>query len=342
MSAQASKTGPSPDRILQLGLGFWGSKALLSAVELGLFTELGKGPIDLNTISKRLGLHPRGAADFLDALVSLGMLEREDGLYANSTETGAFLDRSNSSYVGGILEMANTRLYPAWGSLTEALRTGEPQNEVKNGPNLFQQLYSDPARLRGFAAAMTGVSKGTAHALAAKFPWRDYRTFADIGCAQGGVPVVLAQSHAHLSGIGFDLAQLQPIFEEYVAAAGLQDRLRFQPGDMMAGALPDADVLIFGHILHDWDLERKRAILEKAYGALRPGGAIIVYDSMIDDGRRLNTFGLLMSLNMLVETPGGFDYTGSDCAGWLRDAGFTQIGIEPLVGPHSMAVGIKP
>ncbi len=251
----------APDKILQLGLGFWGSKALLSAVELGVFTELRQAPLDGESLRARLGLHPRGAQDFFDALVALGMLQRELGLYRNTPESAVFLDRNKPSYIGGLLEMANARLYPSWGDLTSALKTGQPQNESKQAEDTFAELYSNPARLKQFLAAMTGISMGAARSLAQQFPWESFQTFIDVGGAQGCVSVQLALAHPHL---------------------------------------PKADVLIMGHILHDWDLEQKRNLIAKAYAALPPGGALVIYDAIIDDERRRNAFGLLMSLNMLV------------------------------------------
>jgi len=341
MSAATSITHQTPDRILQLGLGFWGSKTLLSAIELGLFTTLGEGSLNVQELSQNLQLHPRGARDFLDALVALGMLRRDDGRYSNSPETRLFLDRSQPSYLGGILEMANSRLYPFWGSLTDALRTGLPQNEASRGQDLFAELYADPDRLRQFLSAMSGISMGAARAIAAKFPWSEYKTFVDVGCAQGCLPVQVALSNPHIQGKGFDLAPVKPIFEEYAAKFGLTDRLHFQPGSFFNDPLPSADVIVMGHILHDWDLGTKQMLLRKAYDALPDGGALVVYEALIDDDRRENAFGLLMSLNMLIETPGGFDYTGADCREWMRQAGFRESRVEHLVGPDSMVVGIK-
>jgi hypothetical protein len=327
---------------MQLGLGFWASKTLLSAVELGFFTELAKGPMTAEAIGKRLSLHPRGLRDFLDALVSLRVLERDaQGYYANTPDADMFLDRSKPSYIGGMLEMANARLYPFWGSLTEALRTGQPQNEAKSGSNFFEALYADPERLEVFLSAMTGLSLGAARAIAEKFPWGDYRTFIDIGGAQGAVPVQVALAHPHLTGGSFDLPAVGPVFEKYVSRHGLSDRLRFYAGDFFNDRLPSADVLVMGHILHDWDMEEKRMLLKKAYDALPAGGALIVYEALIDDDRRENTTGLLMSLNMLIETPGGFDYTGADCSRWMCEAGFRATRVEHLVGPDSMVIGIK-
>ena len=339
--AAAAQPQPTPDGILQLGLAFWGSKTLLSAIELGVFETLTAGPAQADELRARLGLHERSARDFFDALVALGMLRRDDGLYANTPETDVFLDPAKPSYVGGILEMANARLFGFWDSLTEGLRTGLPQNEAKAGGDFFEVLYSDPARLREFAKAMSGISAGAAHAIAAKFPWERYGSVIDIGCAEGCVPVQIALAHDHVTGGGFDLPPVRPLFDEYVAGAGLGERLRFYEGDFFADELPSADVLVMGHILHDWDIDEKRALIQKAHTALPDGGALIVYESIIDDGRRENAFGLLMSLNMLIETPGGFDYTGADCCGWLEDAGFRDTRVEHLVGPDSMVIGVK-
>jgi O-methyltransferase domain/Dimerisation domain len=332
----------TPEPILQLGLAFWGSKTLLSAVELGLFTHLAGGPRDAKTVALELELHPKSVRDFLDALVSLGMLERDGEHYRNAACTELFLDRNKPSYVGGLLEMANARLYPFWGSLTEGLRTGHPQNEAKVGENFFTALYQDADQLEQFLHAMTGISMGDAHAIAQKFPWDRYKTVIDIGAAEGCVLVQVAQRHPHLSGGGFDLPAVAPIFEKYVGSFGLGGRLHFYPGDFFAEPLPSADVLIMGHILHDWSLDEKLMLLRKAYEALPVGGALIVYESIIDDERRANTFGLLMSLNMLIETQDGFDYTGADCQSWMSDVGFRSTYVEPLAGPDSMVVGIKP
>ena len=335
-------THPTPERILQTGLAFWPAKTLLSAIELGVFTELARGAEGFDALSGRLGLHPRSARDFLDTLVALGFLQRTGDRYANTAETDFFLDRHKPSYVGGILEMANARLYPFWAHLTEALRTGQPQNEVRTaGPGLFEALYADPARLKQFLAAMTGISHGANMTIARAFPWKDHHTFVDVGTAQGDLAAQIALANPHLRGMGFDLPEVAPIFEEYVAALGVADRLTFAPGSFFERDLPKADVVLMGHILHDWDLPTKKMLIRKAFDAVPAGGALIVYEAIIDDDRSKNAFGLMMSLNMLIETPGGFDYTGADCSGWMREAGFSATRVEPLVGPDSMVIGIK-
>lgn len=338
----APVSAPSPEHILQIGMGFWAAKTLLSAVEMEVFTELAKHSLDLEELSGRLGLHPRAARDFFDALVALGLLERTDGTYSNTPSTDLFLDRKKPTYIGGILEMANLRLYGHWGKLTTALRTGEPQSEA--GPNsteAFSAIYADPARLKNFLAAMTGISRGANLTIAAKFPWSKYRTVVDAGPAQGDLLTQVALKNQHLLGIGFDLPEVGPVFEEYVEVHGLSSRVQFQAGSFFTDPLPKADVIMMGHILHDWDLDEKRMLIAKAYDALPEGGALLAYDAIIDDDRSKNAFGLLMSLNMLIETPGGFDYTGADCIGWMKEAGFKEVHMEHLVGPDSMVVGIK-
>jgi hypothetical protein len=333
---------PRPDQILQIGMGFWASKILLSAVELELFTELARRPGTVPELSARLGLHPRSARDFLDALLALGFLERREGTYSNTPSTDVFLDKQKPSYIGGILEMANNRLYGHWAFLTTALKTGERQNEVRGGAeNPFLALYADPARLRGFLRAMTGVSHGGNLAIARKFPWAQYKTAVDVGTAQGDLITQVALANPHIAGIGFDLPPVAPIFRDYVQEKGVQDRVQFQPGSFWEMPIPSADVVMMGHILHDWNLDEKKMLIGKAHAALPAGGALIVYESIIDDDRSKNAFGLMMSLNMLIETPGGFDYSGADCIGWMKEAGFRDMRVEHLAGPDSMVIGIK-
>jgi hypothetical protein len=334
----------APDRIVELGYAFWGARVLQAAVELGVFTELARGPSNVDTLRVRVGLHPRGARDFLDALVALGMLQRTNGLYSNSPETDLYLDRAKPAYVGGLLQLA-AGIYVGWGSLTRALQTGEPQTP-QDGGGFFEALYADPVRLRGFMRGMTGASLLAAEPMAREFPWTNYRTFADIGTAQGCIPVVLCRTHPHLRGTGLDLPPVQPIFEEYVASFGLGDRIHFESADFFVDPLPNAEVLIMGQILQDWDLERKRLLISKAYAALPKDGALIVYEPMIDDERRQNAFGLLMSLNLQVALPGGFSATGAEMRAWLRDAGFRKTTLHHLLGTGSnvvwsMVVGVK-
>ncbi|MDP8908705.1 MAG: acetylserotonin O-methyltransferase [Chloroflexota bacterium] len=331
---------------MQVGMGFWPSKTLLSAVELGVFTQLGSESMTGEQLGERLGLHRRAMYDFLDALVALRLLERDgdgaDGRYRNTAETAAFLDKGSPTYIGGILEMCNARLYRFWGDLTEALQTGQPQNEIKHtGRPMFEELYSDPARLEQFMEAMQGISLANFQALAEKVDFSKYETICDVGGATGQLCGVLATRHPHLRCTSFDLPVVAPIAERAIAAAGLSDRVAVASGDFLADPLPRADVITMGLILHDWNLERKKQLISSAYEALAEGGVFVIIENLIDDARRENAFGLMMSLNMLIEFGDAFDFTGSDFTGWCRDAGFRDVEIVPLAGPASAAIAYK-
>jgi hypothetical protein len=335
-----------PSQIIQVGMGFWPSKTVLSAVELELFTQLGEDSMTGREIGERLGLHARGIYDFLDTLVALGFLERDgegaDGHYRNTAETAAFLDKRSPTYIGGILEMANARLYGFWGDLTDALQTGKPQNEIKTtGKAMFDELYSDPARLEQFMGAMQGISAGNFHALAEKYDFSKHKTVCDVGGATGQLCMILATHHPHLQCTSYDLPVVAPIAEKAVVAAGLSDRVAVAGGDFFADPLPRADVITMGLILHDWNLDGKMHLIRSAYEALPEGGAFIVIENLIDDARRENAFGLMMSLNMLIEFGDAFDYTGSDFAGWCREVGFRDVEILPLTGPASAGIAYK-
>lgn len=341
-----TRDGVTPDHIMQIGMGFWASKALLSAVELGLFTCLGSGSKTGQELERALGLNPRGTYDLLDALVALGLLERDGsglaGRYRNTAETAVFLDRKSPHYVGGILEMANARLYRFWADLTPALRTGQPQNEIKHsGEPMFDALYADPARLAQFIAAMAGISTKNFRALAEKFDFSPYRTLIDIGGASGQLSCLIATQHPHLSCRTCDLPAVKPIAERNIHEHGLSDRVQAEVIDFLRDEFPRADVVTMGMILHDWNLDRKKMLIAKAYRALPEGGALIAIETIIDDERRKNAFGLLMSLNMLIEFGDAFDFTGADFAGWCREAGFARTEVLHLAGPTSAAIAYK-
>ena len=335
-----------PSHIMQVGMGFFASKTLLSAVELELFTKLARQPMTGREVAAALQLNPRAIPDFPDALVALKFLQREgdgpDARYSNTPESAFFLDRNSPGYIGGILEMANARLYRFWADLTEALKTGMPQNEAKHtGEPIFAKLYADPARLEQFMNAMSGVSAGNFKEFARKFDFSRYKTLCDAGGATGQLSCMVAAANPHMRCTSFDLPKVVPIATRKIQQAGLTDRVKAVGGDFFAEPLPKADVITMGMVLHDWNLEKKKALIKKAYDALPQGGAFVVIEALIDDARRENAFGLMMSLNMLIEFGDAFDYSGSDFVGWCREVGFRDFETIPLTGPSSAAVAYK-
>jgi hypothetical protein len=326
---------------MDLAYGFRAAKVLLSAVELDLFTVLANGARDLESLRATIGISERGARDFFDALVALGLIERDaSGHYRNTAESEFYLDRRKSTYIGGELAYLNARAYPHWHLLTTALKTSKPQSEAGDA-DYFPTLHADQAKLELFAGGMTAGATSAGQAIAARFPWHQYRTLVDVGAAQGSLLVQVAKAHSHLAGGGFDLPTMQPLFDRHVQEHGLDHRLQFHAGDFLQDPLPSADVLVFGRVLHNWDLVTKKRLVGKAYDALPTGGAIIVFERLIDDERRRNASGLLASLHMLIMTEGGFDFSAADCTGWMRDAGFRDLRVESLTRAHSMVVGIK-
>jgi hypothetical protein len=238
--------------------------------------------------------------------------------------------------------MSNARLFRFWGDLTEALRTGKPQNEIKQtGKAMFEELYSDPDRLEQFMNAMAGISLGPFSALAEGFDFSRYKTLCDVGGATGQLSIIVANRHPHMGCTSFDLPVVEPIARRKIEAAGLSDRVTAVGGDFFADPLPGADVITMGLILHDWNLERKMHLIKAAHDALPEGGAFIVVENLIDNARRENVFGLLMSLNMLIEFGDAFDYTGADFAGWCNEVGFKKTEVVPLAGPTSAGIAYK-
>lgn len=335
-----------PTNIMQTATAFWPSKVLLTAVELGVFTTLAKGPMTAQQLGDMLGLHPRGTYDFFDALVALKFLERDgdgaEGRYRNTPETGAFLNKTSPTYIGGLAEMLNARLFGFWNNLGTALKTGKPQNEIKQGgKSMFEELYSDKARLGQFLDAMTGFQAGNFIQLAEKFDFGRYKTVTDVGGALALLSRVVGQRHKHLSFKSFDLPPVAPHAQKQVDAAGMGNRISIVAGDFFKDDLPRADVITMGNILHDWNLEGKKTLIGKAYAALPEGGALIAIENVIDDARRENAFGLMMSLNMLIEFGDAFDYTGADFRTWCGEAGFKRFELVSLTGPTSAAIAYK-
>lgn len=336
----------TPTNIMQIGMGFWASKTLLTAVNMELFTLLAQGELTGNEIQVKLGLHDRSLYDFLDALVALGFLSRtglkEDAAYSNSEDSDFFLDKNKPSYIGGILEMSNNRLYPFWNDMEECLKTGKPQNESKNGGKpLFEAIYADQDRLREFIHGMGGVQAGNFMKLAHDFDFSNYNTHCDVGGSGANLSIHIAKNNSHIKCNSFDLPPVGPIAKENVDAFGLGERIMISSGDFFKDDIPKADVITMGNVLHDWSTEDKLMLINKAYSALPDGGALVVIENIIDDERNKNAFGLLMSLNMAIETDDGFDFTAADFDKWAKEAGFRETHIMPLTGPSSAVIAIK-
>ncbi len=335
-----------PSKIMQIGMGFWASKTLLTAVNMNLFTHLGTGEKSGQQIQEALGLHERSLYDFLDTLVALGFLQRkgikENSMYSNAEDADLFLDKNKQTYIGGILEMSNNRLYPFWDNLEEALKTGKPQNESKSSETqLFEAIYSDENKLREFLHAMGGVQAGNFDYFARHFDFSGYNTHCDIGGSGGNLSIHIAKNNKHIKSLSFDLPQVAPIANSNFKALGMDDRIKAVIGDFFKDELPKAELITMSNVLHDWGHKDKKMLIQKAYHALPDNGTLVVIENIIDNQRSKNAFGLMMSLNMLIETDEGFDYSLTDFEVWAKEAGFKKISIMPLTGPASAIIASK-
>ena len=335
-----------PSHIMQIGMGFLASKTLLTAVKLELFTLLAVRPLSAKEIKYEKCLHERGLYDFLDTLVALGFLQKRGNkstaVYSNSQDTDLFLDKNKLSYVGGMLEMANNRLYPFWNYLEQGLRTGTPQNEIRMGrKSIFEELYADIDKTREFVNAMSGIQLGNFIKFSKDFDFSGYKTLCDIGGAGALLSAQVVSHNPHMKCTSFDLAPVSPIALENISKMGLASKVKIQSGDFFSDPFPKADVITMGNILHDWGTNDKKKLISKAYEALPKGGALVILENIIDDERRENAFGLLMSLNMLIETAEGYDFTMADFTALAKEAGFNRTSLIHLTGPSSAAIAIK-
>jgi cyclopropane fatty-acyl-phospholipid synthase-like methyltransferase len=340
------ETEPDPEHIMQVATGFWGTKVLGAAVDLELFTVLADGGLRASEIEGELGLHPRATRDFLDTLASLGFLERDgdgdDPRYRNTPETAAFLNKDDPRYIGGAIDIFNQQLYDVWADLEESLQTGEPQGVIdETGEPLWEEMYEDPDQLEAFAEGMSGLSKGNFVAFAEQFEFSDYDSMTDVGGSLADLSRIVAQREPHLSITTTDLPEVTELARERIRADGLEDRIDAVSSDYNEEPIPDADLVTASQILHQENLEKKMMLMDKFYDAVDPGGTFVAIDHIIDDERKENTMGLLMSLNMLLYYGDAFDYTGQQFVSWAEDAGFADVQIQHLNGPTSVGIAHK-
>jgi O-methyltransferase domain/Dimerisation domain len=349
MEQQSTGAHIDPSKIMQVGMGFWASKALLAAVNFKLFTILARSSKNAGEIKNELRLNTidRHVYDWLDVLVSLGFLKREglleNAVYSNSPDTDMFLDETKPSYIGGILKMGNSRLYKFWGNLEDGLITGKPQNESKDGSNMhfFEELYQSQEKLEEFVNAMSGIQVGNFMMLSKKFDFSKYKTMADIGGADGFLSCIVAMQHPEISLTTYDLPPVAPLAKEKIANFNLSNRIKVESGDFLKDPIPAAEIITMGNIIHGMNEEAKLAMIKKVYDVLPPKGLLITIENVIDDERTKNTFGMLMSLNMLIENGDAFDYTFKDFNEWTKQVGFTKTELIPLAGPTSAALAYK-
>lgn len=340
MTAVTGGTLADPFDVMLIGWSFVRSKLLMSALEMNVFEELQKEPGTAGQLMARLGLHERGARDFLDALTALGLVERSGDVYRNAPAAAQHLIPGQQGYVGGFLALTTEFMGAGWESLTDMLRTGKAHGQ-ESGEVPFARIFRDATLLRQFLSAMDALNTAIGRELTRRFDWSQYSSFADIGGARGNLAAQLLEAYPHLKGSVFDRAAMRAFAEELASARGVASRLTFYGGDFFTDELPEADVLIFGNVLHDCPVAARRELIQRAHDVITPGGAVIVYDPMIDD-ERVNADNLLLSLSMMLQSPAGNEYMPAECRDWMRAAGLEDAGLISLPARATAVVGRKP
>ncbi|MGA5560987.1 methyltransferase [Streptomyces platensis] len=333
--------------LLLLNTAYHQAKILHTAVELGLFERLADGPATVEELRQKLSLAHPLAAEFLNALVALGLLEAEDGdprRYRNSATAAAFLVPGAPEYLGGSILQHARKHYHVWAGLTTALREGEAGSGAEaHGPEAYPQHYADLDRARQIMAHFDTFTTFTADELARRVDWAPYHSFVDIGGARGNLATRLALAHPHLSGTVFDLPALAPLCAELVTDRGLDGRVRFQGGDFLTDPLPAADAVVIGHVLPDWPVPQQRALLRRIHDALRPGGALVIYDLMTDPASE-TVHDILQRLNHGLIRGDSSSSSVAEYRTTVEEAGFTvrqAERIDNLLGDW-LIVAIKP
>lgn len=334
-------------RIFDAMRGVHINQTLRAAVKLDLFTLLAEKPLTTEGIRTSLGLHGRGLCDFLDTLVSMELLERDgnetDVRYRNTEEVSLFLVKGSPQYIGWSLEHRMQVFEQSWAALAEALKTGQPvrQDIRESGKDLFELNYQTDEGARTFVEGMNFGQLGSFTDFAREFDFSGCHTLCDIGGANGLLSILVAGQNRHMKCISFDLPALEPYSLKKIAEAGLSDRITVANGNFFEDDFPQADIITMGNILHDWNLEQKKLLIGKAYSALSGEGRLVVIENIIDNERRKNTAGLLMSVQMLLVTEGGFDFTAADFDSWAREAGFKKTSSMHLEGNSSAVIAYK-
>jgi hypothetical protein len=342
--AQPDTTGPAlrePIDVKKLANAFCHAQLLLTADELGLFADLAAhGPSTVDQILERLGLDGRGLRDFLSGLVLLGLIELDGDRYRNADVATETLVPGSGRYIGGFLRRAGRMLYPAWGRLGTALRTGEPQTSGA-GDEAFLQMLRDPAQREPYLRMMDSASSLVAPHLIRVFDWAGRASVLDVGGCRGNLVGRVLAAYPHLHGAVFDLPPMAEPFGAHTAALGAGDRATFHGGDFFRDELPTADVVILGHVLHNWSPAQRAQLVARAWAAVAPGGALLVYDAMLPDAPS-DLPRTLVSLNMLLVTEGGSEYPATDCQTWMAAAGCTDTEVRGLGSTDTLVIGRKP
>jgi 3-hydroxy-5-methyl-1-naphthoate 3-O-methyltransferase len=345
LPVQTPSASPSPIPLMQLATSFWAFKTLATAVELDLFTRIARsGSITVQQFAEAHGFDPRPAEMLLTGCASLGLLQRAGAGYANTSLADEFLVRDMPYYFGGFVTMLDKRLYSGWDKLPDAMRHNRPTTwDPSKQTSLFDG--ADPQMMATFWQAMHSLSTFTARTLADAVDLSGFRKLLDVGGGSAAFDIELCRKYPNLSSTVYDLPFVTDIASQNIRTAGMEGRVTVHPGDFFAEPQFPAghDAILFSMIMHDWNEEQNRELLRKAHDALPVGGIVIISELLVNDEKSGPPAAALMSLNMLVETEGGRNYTPSEYRSWLTAAGFGKVDVRwfDAAGANGAVIGYK-
>lgn len=322
------------DELMELARGFQVSRTLLTAIELDVFTAVGSGAT-APEVAERLSSDPRATEMLLNALVALGALRKRGGTFRNTAATGRYL-REGSPESQRLALMHAVNLWDAWSELTECVRHGRPRN--------LQARRRSPEQTAAFIAAMHSNAASRAPALVRAVGAAKVKRLLDVGGGSGAYSIAFAQANPALEAVVFDRAEVLPIAEQHIRAAGLAGRIRSQQGDLRKDEFGEGyDVVLLSAICHMLSPEENQDLLRRLFRALTPGGRVVIRDFILSADKTRPERGALFSLNMLVNTEGGASYSRDEYQQWLRAAGFQPVRYIGMADPGSgLMLGTKP
>jgi SAM-dependent methyltransferase len=318
---------PGAARLFSLLTAFLSSSAVFSAVELGVFDALERGPATAEALGERIRLPPRPARVLLLALLGERLVECIEGRYENSELAKVYLVSSSPQYVGPLVEHQATH-FGKFMQLTEALRQDKP---VTSGENYSAGFGGGEAWAQRLVAVLNASAKAQAPQLAAKVDLKGRRRLVDLGCGSGAYSVALALANPELEVLAVDSPKVVGAAQAYVAEAGVGSRVRCQPGDISKDSFPTCDVAFVSHVLGGWSRDRAAAFLRHVYEWLPPGGELILHEHLPSVAQ--STFPYMFGLIMVVNNSlGGEVHDEALLRKWLEEIGFRNVEVSPVTG----------
>ncbi len=330
---------PNPALLMQIGLAYRSSAVLFAALDLDVFTPLSTGPKTADEVASACGGQTEAVRLLLEACVAEGLLTAADGRFANTQQADAFLVRGRPAFSASGFKYAEN-LYPAWGRLSELVRSGRPPMP----PEIM--LGDDKAQTRAFVLAMHERAHGIGSILSHLVDLRGRKRLLDVGGGPGTYSVGLVQQTPGLRATVLDVPGVLEVSRELVDASGSADRVELMPGDYLQSPFGTGyDVVLMSGMMHRETPDSCRLLLRKAFDALDAGGLVIVSDVFFDDDRkRTPPFAVYFALNMMLTSYEGSAHAKTEMMTWMRETGFTGIDTRelPKPNPHTLVVATKP